>query len=790
MLKQVAIKVIKYRILILTIIIILTGFFAYHTFLIDFRTDFNDLLPHEHPYVKIHKKYRDRFGGANITTIVLEVKNGDIYNLKTLQKIQNINKAMYYIPNINNLQVTSIADRKVKDIVSDAEGLYRSSIMWPELPKNEEEIQKLKERIVGNAGIYGQYVSLNNKMLLLYADFWEKAIDYRIIFQKLREIVEKESDENHIIHMAGEPVLYGWVYHYFPQMLRIFGLTMLVVLALLFIYIRSWRGMLLPVIACLVSAVWGMGFAHIMGYNFDPLIMVIPVLLSAMVISHGVQFVVRFEQEARLLNDSILAAEKSFYSLFAPGALSIITDAAALAIVNVTPIPIMKKLSIMGTFWVLSFYVSVLILLPILLSFVPVPKNKIAKDNEINSQYIERGLRWVGNSLFGKGKYAVISVVVVILIWGIYNSQFLIVGDPKPGSPILWPDSTYNQDVAVIDSNFPGTNQMYIVFDAKPQFKDTEEKTGAVMVCKRPNVLRKFNDFQRYLERLPEIGLTVSLADLIPGLNMKMMADNPRWEQLPIDIDHSGELFQLLMSGSDPGDLDRYTNYDYTEASIIMYFKNRTGDTIRKVFAKCRQWINDPQNKLEEGDFYLAGGLVAVIAAVNETILHDQTLTIVLALAFVFLTCMITYRSIFAGILFMIPLAICNFLTFAYMAFKGIGLNINTLPVASMGIGMGVDYGIYIVSRIKEEYHDVKDLQIAVATALATSGKAVFYTASTLVAGTIFWYFLSDLRFQAEMGLMLALWMFMAMLGGMILVPTLVAWIKPKFVTKAKGFFE
>ncbi|MFH0812866.1 MAG: MMPL family transporter [Pseudomonadota bacterium] len=788
MLTQMAVGLIKYRTAFLVGIIVVTGFFAYQALSVDFLTDFNDLLPHGHPYVQIHKKYRDRFGGANITTIVLEVKDGDIYNMKTLQKLQNINKAMYYIPNINNLQVTSIADRKVKNIVSDAEGLYRSAVMWPMLPKSEEDLQKLKETILGNGAIYGQYVSLNNKMLLLYADFWEKAIDYRVIFKKLREVVEKESDENHIVHMAGEPVLYGWVYHYFPQMVRIFMLTMLVVLVLLFIYIRTVRGMLLPIIACLVSAAWGMGFANLLGYNFDPLIMVIPILLSAMVISHGVQMVMRYDQEAPKAKDSKLAAEKCFYALFAPGALSIITDAAALSIVIITPIPLMKKLAIMGTFWVLSFYVSVLILLPILLSYLPIPKVK--SDEEQRAGFLERILRGIGESFFGKGKYVVVAVTFVVLIWAVYNSQFLTVGDPKPGSPILWPDSTYNNDVKTIDSNFPGTNQMYIVFDAKPQFKDTEKKTGAEMVCKRPNVLRKFSDFQRYLESLPEIGLTLSLADLIPGLNMKLMADNPRWEQLPIDRDHSGELFQMLMAGSDPGDLDRFTNYDYTEASVIMYFKNRTGDTLRKVIGKCREWIKDPQNKLEEGDFMLAGGVVAVIAAINETILYNQTLSIVLALGFVFLTCCITYRSLFAGFLFMVPLAICNFLTFAYMAFKGIGLNINVLPVASMGIGMGVDYGIYIVSRIRDEYHESKDFKLAIVTAMATSGRSVLYTASTLVAGTIFWYFLSDLRFQAEMGLMLALWMFMAMLAGMILVPMLVAWFKPGFVTKARGIFE
>lgn len=785
MLKDISVGVIKYRAPLLVIILLFTAFFAYHAFHIEFITDFNDLLPRHHPYVKIHRKYRDRFGGANITTIVLEVKNGDVYNMKTLQKIQNINKAMYYIPNINNLQVTSIADRKVKNIVSDAQGLYRSAVMWPELPKNEEGIQKLKETILGNGAIYGQFVSLNNKMLLLYADFWEKAIDYRVIFKKLGEIVAKESDENHIIHMAGEPVLYGWVYSYFPQTMKIFGSTMVIVLVVLFAYIRTIRGMLFPLMGCLMNAAWGLGLAHLLGYHLDPLIVVVPVLLCVMALSHGVMMVMRFDQEAPKLGDSRLAAEKCLYHLVTPGTFAIVADIAGLSIMLLCDYPLIQHVAVWGTFWAATFLTSMFVLIPIILSYSPVPKVK-------ERQYVFLGtcLRKLGYSFMGKGKYVIIGVAVVLYLWGVENSRFLTVGDPRPGTPILWPDSPYNKDVAVIDGNFPGTNQMYIVFDAKPQFKDTEQKGTGQMVCKRPNVLRKFNDFQRYLERIPEIGLTLSLADLIPGLNMKLMADNPRWEQLPISRDHSGELFQMLMAGSDPGDLDRFTNYDYTEASLIMYFKNRTGDTLRKVIAKCKEWIADPKNQLEEGDFKLAGGVVAVLSAVNEIIVVEQARSILLALLFVFCWALFAYRSFVAGFLLVLPLLVCKQLTFSYMAFKDIGLNISVLPVASIGIGMGVEYAIYIMSRIKDEYHVSDDWRDAVGTAMETAGLSVFFTASTLVLGVVFWYFWSNLRFQAEMGLMMALWFALAGLAGMILVPCLATLLKPKFLTKGKGFME
>jgi predicted RND superfamily exporter protein len=594
MLRQLSIKLMKYRLAVLAIIVGVTGFFGYHALTLEFLTDFNDLLPHGHPYVKIHKEFRERFGGANLTTLVLEVKEGDVFNLETLAKIQRINRAMYYIPNINNLQVASIADRKVKNIDSDAGGMYRAAVMWPLLPNNEEEIQALKKTLMSNDAIYGQYLSFNNKMLLLSADFWERAIDYRIIFAKLREIVEKEEDENHVIHMVGEPVLYGWVYHYFPQMVNIFILTIVVVIALLFLYSRNLRGTLLPLLSALISCSWGMGLAGMLGHNMDPLIMVIPFLITARVISHSVQMISRFYDEVAKVKDPVIAAERCFYGLFAPGTLSIITDAAGVAVVLITPIPLLEKLAIMGTFWVLSIFMSVIVLDPILLSYLPAPKVKIVAGKR---NIYERFLGYVGKTAYGKGKYVTVGITLVVLVVGGYYSQFLIVGDINPGSPILWPDSTYNLDSAVVNKNFPGANQMYIVFDAKEEYKSKEMKRGkpATMVCKRRHVLRKFEEFQRYLERMDEVSFTVSLSDVIRMVNMKLMADSPRWNQVPMSRRHSGEIFYMLMASSEPGDLDKYTDPNYTQASIMAYFKDRKGDTIRAVIAAAKEFIeNNP----------------------------------------------------------------------------------------------------------------------------------------------------------------------------------------------------
>jgi predicted RND superfamily exporter protein len=264
---------------------------------------------------------------------------------------------------------------------------------------------------------------------------------------------------------------------------------------------------------------------------------------------------------------------------------------------------------------------------------------------------------------------------------------------------------------------------------------------------------------------------------------MKFHEDDPRWEIIPSQWNDIGALLYLYLSGGEPGDFDRWVNWNYSQANIVVFFKDHKGDTIREGIDRSKEFIqNHPMDGVQ---FRLCGGVIGLMAAINEVIGRSNGLTLVLAFLMIFTTCSITYRSAVAGILFVIPLAISNLLTFAFMAKMKIGLNINTLPISSLGIGLGVDYGIYIVSRIKEEYPRGRDLREATLTAMTTAGRAVLFTATTLISGVIFWYFLSDMRFQAEMGLLMALWMFISMIGGLLLLPTIVCFLKPRFITKA-----
>jgi predicted RND superfamily exporter protein len=285
------------------------------------------------------------------------------------------------------------------------------------------------------------------------------------------------------------------------------------------------------------------------------------------------------------------------------------------------------------------------------------------------------------------------------------------------------------------------------------------------------------------MELDPRVGGTQSITDVLKQLNRKFHEYDPRWGVIPNEWNEVGQLMYLFLNGADPGDLDRWMNWNFSQGNIVVFFKDHKGETVRNAIHRSKEFIED--HPLDGVQFKLCGGVIGVMAAINEEISQSQTLTLALAFLVIFVTCSITYRSPVAGILFIIPLAVANVLTFAFMASLKIGLNINTLPISSLGIGLGVDYGIYIVSRIKEEYTSSGDLRKATRIAMTTAGRAVLFTATTLTAGVIFWYFLSDMRFQAEMGLLLGLWMITSMIGGMLLLTTVIHFIKPRFITRA-----
>ncbi len=757
--------ILRYRLPILVLILLITGFFFWQATKVKIASPTIDLFPASHPYVETFVKYKDVFGGASTVLIALERKEGDIFNTETLEKVKSISKGLELLPGINNYQVLSLSQRKVKELRVDPEkGFVSIPLMWPDVPRDKAGIEALKESVYTSPRYFGSLVSRDSKAALILAGFFEGKSTPDEIYKGIEELVDKERDDNTDIFVIGRPVMLGWILTQYPQITKIFVVSVLAILLVLVLYFRDLRGTLLPLSTATLSAIWGVGFLGLLGYNFDPLVIVVPFIISERALSHSVQVVERFLDEFEDSKERSIASVNTFKGLFAPGMIAIVTDALGVFLVFTTPIPLLQKLAVMGGFWVLSIVVSDLIFNPILLSYLPAPRWGQKQRKGI----LYRLLLNVSLLARGNRRYAVLGVTVIALVIGGFFAKNIQIGDVYPGTPMLWQDSRYNTDTDRIGQRFGNTDLLSVVVEGKDRNS-----------IKDPEVLRTMQAFQRHMESLPEVASSSSIADYLPGIISILHGSDPKWELIPDNPMESGFFLEMIYTNSEPGDLVRFVTIDSQNANITLFLKDHKGDTLRHVVATAKDFI--AKHPMEKANLRLAGSYGGLLAAINEVVTVYQARITIMAFAIVFLVTAISFRSLFAGIMFVLPLVISNYLTYALMGYRGIGLDVNALPVVALGVGLGVDYGLYVVQRIKEEYARLKDLDQAIMRGVTTAGKAVAFTAGTMMAGVAFWT-TSFLRFQADMGLLLVFWMVVSMLGGLILLPTLISLFKPRFV--------
>lgn len=753
---------------------LILSWFAMH---IQVRTVFEDMLPSKHEYVKTHEKFKSTFGGSNMVTIMLEVDKGDIFQQSVLEKVRDLTLGMREVSAVNQFQITSLASKKLKEVHASTSGIESVPLMWPDVPQTAEKMAELKSSVLRNPLVYGPYVSKDLQATLITVDFIDEKVDYATVFQEINAQIAKVDDGSVKIRVVGDPILFGWVSHYLPETVHLVIYALGVTLAMLFVLLRTWRGVVLPLLAGLVSAIWALGICQILGINFEPLVIVVAMLITSRAVSHSVQIVNRFDDELEVQpkahNEELsrIAARVALADLFRPGMLGVIADAACMAVVALSPIPMLQKLTVLSVVWVSTLTVSAVILTPVLLSYIRKPRGFA---HSLNLQPVLRKvLDFAVGITLSRARYAVLSVsLLVIVCAGIYSLN-LKIGDANPGSPILWPHAKYNQDSGAINSRFEGVDRMFVVIgeDSRPG------------VVKSNDVLQSMDRFQRFMEVQPEIGGSLSIADVIPQVNASLHEGNPHYLEMSDNAAINGSLMAMLESVSEPGDMDRLIDKQSANGSVTLMFRDRQGETIRTAVARIKEFI--AANPLKEGSWQLAGGVVGVMAAINEIILSSQIEAIALALLVLAVLCTIVYRSTIAGMLFMVPVIISNMLTFAFMVWKDIGMNINTVPVAALGIGLGVDYAFYIADRVKEEIAIGSSPEHAIRQALHSAGMGVVVTASVLILSTLLWW-ASSLRFQAEMGLLMAIWLSVSAMSALFVMPSLIYVFRPKFIFGAQ----
>jgi predicted RND superfamily exporter protein len=811
---------------------VMTVFFAYECTRIKVLPQFLDFYPSEskltifgkeftlrkgHPYINIYNEFRRMFGSANVLTVILEVKQGDVYNPTTLQKLDQITKWIVETKGVVPYQVLSIAHPKMKSINTYGGAIQIREVFYPTVPQTQADADRVKFAVYATKGIRGLYVAEDDTAALVHAGFWEEELDFNYLHDRMMQLEQAVEDDNHTIYITGFPWLYTSVQRYAPEVGQVFVITVAALSFLLWNYFRTWTGIWVPIFSGILSGIWALGLVPILGLNLDPLILVVPIFLSARALSHSVQSMDRYHEEYHRTGDRHTAIVESYSHLFPPAIASILNDAAGILLVTMAPIPLIQKVAIFSCFWIFSILVSVVTLHPIILSVISppgVPGRHSALARRLGHAMLALVgalfaviTLWAVHDLVGPfGVVVMAGTVVALYLWheqiyqGITDAVIaategwkrwaiaaltvvlfvvcpiygwrLKVGDMTPGAALLFADHPYNVAYAKLNEKFLGASQLVVIAD-----------TGKPDGMKNVVPLTAMEEFADHMEAVDGAGVSVTVIDIIKQLSRLFHEGEPKWAFVPDKQKFIAELFYQFTQSGQSGDLDRFLSPDMRYGTIVTLFHGYSHDIIMNAIDTGKRWAAEQSD--ESVRFLFAGGLFGVLAAVNEAVEDSYWTTLALVMAAVAAFLYATYGTLVGTLILMIPVLLSQLANEAFMYLMHIDLNVNSLPIAAVGAGVGVDYGIYHFSRMIDAYDEGRSLDEAVDYATATTGKAIIFTASTMIAGAIFWWF-SDLKFQAEMGFLLALLMVFNTFGGLVIVPAWIKIIRPRFFLKRR----
>jgi predicted RND superfamily exporter protein len=539
------------------------------------------------------------------------------------------------------------------------------------------------------------------------------------------------------------------------------------------------------------------------------------VFLSARALSHSVQSMDRYHEEYHRIGDKHTAIVDSYSHLFPPAIASILNDAAGIFLVTMAPIPLIQKVALFSCFWIFSILISVVTLHPIILSATNPPGVKSGAPSwlkvlgratllilaaimvamALKASYDLMGLtetlvmvaiaavlywrheqiyRGLTNGIIaasaGWRRWAGVALTIVLFVVCPYFGWKLKVGNMTPGAALLFPDHPYNIAYEKLNEKFLGANQLVVIAD-----------TGKADGMKDVGPLTTMEEFADHMETVEGAGASVTIIDIVKQLSRLFHEGEPKWSFIPDRQKYIAELFYQFTQTASAGDLDRFLSPDMRYGTVVTLFHGYSHDIIMNAINSAQEWA--AHNSDENVKFLFAGGLFGVLAAVNEAVESSYWSTLALVMIAIAGFLYFTYGTLVGTLILMIPVLMAQFATEAFMYLMNIDLNVNSLPVAAVGAGVGVDYGIYHFSRMIDLADEGVPLDEAVDGATATTGKAIIFTASTMIVGAIFWWF-SDLKFQAEMGFLLALLMTFNTFGGLVLVPAWIKVIRPRFLTK------
>jgi predicted RND superfamily exporter protein len=778
------------RPVVLAILAILTVVFSYGLTQIKLDSSIEKYIPLQHQFIKNYLVHKEELGsGLSNIKLSVETKGGDIFTKEYMATLQRINDEIFFIKGVDRSALKSLWTPNVRWMEVTEEGFQGGPIIPATYDGSEESLNELRQNVL-KSGQLGRLVANNFSSTIIDIPLVEtdpdtgEKLDYQVFSRALEEKVRDAfSSDDITVYMTGTPKKLADLLDGVASIGLFFIAAIIFTAILLFLYSRCIRGTLIPIVASLIAVVWQLGALALMGFTIDLYSVLVPFLVFAIGISHGVQIISGIAVESGKGANKLMASRLAFRGLYVPGMLALLSDGLGFATLLFIEIGVIQELAIAASVGVAMIIVTNLVLMPLVMSYVGISKSGV--NHAINNEKAEPKF-WRALSKIASPKIAPFPIIIAIVlaVGGVYKSQSLKIGDLDAGAPELRQDSRYNLDNAYMVENYSTSSDVFLVMveTAKEQ-------------CNSYKVMDSIDRFMWYMENVPGVQSTVSMVTVSKLVTKGMNEGNLKWSALSRN--------QTILNTSIQRAPAALLNSDCSMAPVLVYlndhkaetlenaviavkaFKEKYDDTVdEKYFAMdiegIKQAIADDEIDAVPVRFQLASGNAGIEAATNEVIGDAQNTMLIFVYVVVFVLCFATFRSIRAIACILIPLALTSILCQALMAYLGIGVKVATLPVIALGVGIGVDYGIYIYNRLEVMLIAGKTLQEAFFETLRSTGKAVSFTGITLAIGVGTWMF-SPIKFQADMGILLTFMFLLNMLGALILLPALATFIlKPE----------
>ncbi len=753
-----------YRGWVLAVTVGITAFFAYHALHQRLDPGFDKSIPLSHPYMETYTKYKPEFGGSNMITVFVEDRSGNIFNPKFFATLEQVTQDILTMDGIDVRTVTSLFTPNVNYVAVSEEGFTGSRIVPADFVSSEEGLAGVKENLSRSNEI-GRTVAKDLSGALVLAELVEvdpvtgSKVDYRSMAHRLEDLrVKYEGEEGINIRIIGFATFIGDMIDGARDVIGFFASTLAITFVLLIFFARSWKLASAAIVVAITAVIWQLGSVKLIGYGVDPLSIMVPFLVLSIGVSHAVQMTNAWRLGIVEGLDSKAAARQAFNRLFIPGATALVANAAGFAVITVIDIAIIRELGITASIGVAVMLITNKFMLPVMLSYLQLSPAELARAQGSGKKTDSSLQRWLAAGARKPVSLVILVIGAGVLMVGIAERRGLTIGDAEAGAPEFWPDSRYNQDIRSIVSKFTvGLDELVVI-------AQVSKANG----CVDYPVMETIDDFVWHVRNAPGVRSVKSLSQVVRERNVGNFEANPKFLGLPRNEEMiSANIYRVEMS-------ERLFNNDCSVMPVTIYPADHKAETLRPIVQAVKDF--QASNTNPDVSFHLAMGNAGIMAATNEAVEESQLGMAVILYAAVGLCCLLTFFSWRPALAVMIPLALVTVFADAVMVLLNIGLKVSTLPVLALGAGVGVDYGIYLFARTQVHLAAGLKFADAYARSLSEVGSAVIFTATTMSLGVATWYF-SSLKFQADMGVLLAYMFFVNMLGAVFLMPAIAVWL-------------